>query len=145
MSDKFDFDSLETIEIPVKYKGGKYVLREATGNVAAAYRSGITGGAQLNENLKLTSLQGLGETEMDLLAGCLFVEGGKLVPRSVLGAWPDRVCQPLVVELKRISGLDNEETPEDLIDQRDKLDKKIKDLQSVKNDDTTETTTDGSD
>lgn len=120
--EEFDFDGLEMKSFPVKFKGRKYILVEASGGTVAKYRTAMLGGALMEKstagNVKVSGMGGLAEAELVLLAGCLCfaddqgnpveVKTGvySTVPIETLRAWPNRVLEPLAARAKEISAID---------------------------------------
>lgn len=116
MADVFGFDSLEPIEVPFKFRGKSYVLREASEDVACRYRNAILRVSKVEDG-KFTAGDGFADTSAILVSGCLFevTDGGeKSVPLPTVRAWPARVVKPLFQKAKEISDLDEKETPETL-------------------------------
>ncbi len=141
MSNDFNFDDLSVTEVPVSYGGIKYILREASEDVAAAYRNASIAGAKLEDG-KLVEMPGnIAGVQALLVSRCLFPITGegevstKPVPQKVVGGWPSRVVKPLFEKVKEISELDEEEDLEALFKQRDKLNERISELEegAVKN------------
>ena len=106
-----DFSTLEPIAVPVRYGGKSYTLREATGGAAVKYRNAMLACARLGPDGKPVSVSGLADLEPMLIASCLFDEQGKPVPDKTVREWPSRVLRQLFETAKRISGLDEGETP----------------------------------
>lgn len=112
------FDDITPIEIPVEISGKHYILREATGEAAAKWRSAMLRCTKLGPGGVPESVTGLAETELLLVALCLFevVEGAanKPVTMTFVANLPYRVTGKLFETAKRISGLDADEKAEDL-------------------------------
>src|SRR5690606_9047229 len=66
-----DFDDLTPIELPVKYKGKNYVLREADEGAATQYRN-LTIKAARMEDGKITGMDGVADAEPFLISLCLY-------------------------------------------------------------------------
>jgi hypothetical protein len=119
-TDEFNFDSLEAIEIPVTYKGQKYLLCDASGGTVAKYRAAMLSGAQMQRNhdksTKVSGMGGLADAEFILLAGCLWVtdpsgaRGKQNVDERVIRSWPNRITEPLCKKAKEISMVDADES-----------------------------------
>jgi len=109
-----DFDALEPIELPVKYKGKNYVLREATGEASVAYRNARLDCTQYNESGEISSIRGLASIEPLLVSLCLFKvnPAGSVEPVTVeeLSSWPARVQDKLFAKAKLISGMSETDT-----------------------------------
>ncbi len=105
--------------VNVTIAGDRYVLREATEDAHLAWDVARSAGARLEDGV----LTGMGETpkaDVLLLGKCLFRVGGKdgrtqtQVGEAVIRSWASRVVQPLVRRLKIISGIDEQETADQL-------------------------------
>jgi len=140
----FDNDETDLIQIPVTYKGQRYILTEAFGDAVAQWRNAQLAGTTMHQTGdsedKTIRLGGMADSEPLLVSLCLFNPGpdGRLpinahgnvdsrnrVPLSVVRGWPNRVVGKLFETVKKISGLDQTETVES-------LDKKIAELQRRK-------------
>ncbi len=116
---ELNFDDIAPIEIKVTIQNEKYVLEEATGQVATKYLNARLGKIKFNDG-KASSLQGIADIEPFLVSMCLFKldfgatgEVIKKTPVSVttIQSWPFRIQDQLYKEAKRISQLDKIETP----------------------------------
>lgn len=118
-----DFDDLEPIEIPVKYRGKMYILKEPTGDVVAKWRNTVLKCTKLTDG-KPSQIDGLADSEPLLVSMCLFERqesgrGGtgwvdKQVPVNVIRGWQAQVVKRLFDECKRIGQLDEADTVESL-------------------------------
>lgn len=106
-----DFDSLTLVELPVKYKGNSYILREADERAARAYRNALLSCMTLGPDGKPQTLKNLADVEPLLVSLCLFDARGKLVPKAIIETWPSRMVKKLFDKAKAISDL-NEESAE---------------------------------
>ncbi len=107
-----DFSDLTSIEVPVNIKGTKYVLLEATGEVATKYLNFRMSKIKFTSDGKPNSTQNIGDIEPFLVSMCLFLEEGrKPVSMVTVQSWPYRVQKKLFEEAKKISGLDKSEIP----------------------------------
>jgi hypothetical protein len=128
LTEEFTFD-LTPIEIKVKVGERHYILREATGEAARTYRNQMTDCLTLGDSGKPRKVSGIASLEPLLVSLCLFDQAGNLVPESILIKWPARILRKLYDKAKLISLIDDEdETVESLTKERDKLDKKLKEL-----------------
>ena len=137
----FDEADLTPVEVHVKVKGDPYVLREAGAGAAIAYNNAKMRAAKMEDG-KLSGFDGVFEADIVLLGKCLHpVDKGtrqvKLQPNGdphetdpkVIRRWLNRVYDPLVKRLKDISpGLEDKETRDTLIKQRENINKKLADL-----------------
>lgn len=109
MTESLDF-SLAIIEIPVTGPDGKsYILKEATGKAANAYRNRALESTEF-QNGRPVSVKGLASLESFLISMCLFDEKNKPVPQSVIESWPARVQKKLFEKVKEISDLGEQAT-----------------------------------
>lgn len=122
--DQFNFDTLEPVQIPVRYEGRLYLLCDASGGTVARYRNAMLGSAQMQRNqdqsVKISGMGGLADAEFTLLAGCLWyategedgkpVKGKQTVDEKVLRTWPNRVIEPLATKAKEISLVEEDKT-----------------------------------
>lgn len=114
----YDADNKEPVEIPVTYKGRKYVLKEADGSVSFAYRSAAGKGVRLvDEKVQADSITGTIEAEFTLVGGCLYHTEGEMKDKAVgtlfAKSLPNRLLKELYERAKVISGLDNKPMTED--------------------------------
>lgn len=124
MSDlnELDFEGMEPIELPVKYNGKSYLLREASADAAKEYNSARLRGMEMTfdeaGNKTAKHFDAAGEVEILLVSRCLWAEGkdGNFtlpVKREDVRLWRSKVVKKLHDEAKRISDLDEkEELPE---------------------------------
>ena len=126
----FDTDDLTPRELPVKFRGLSYVLREASEDAVCRYRNKIMECTVMQDG-KAQRVQGMADVEPLLVSLCLFEEApldtmgafhppphrdGRLyppgllpVPLEVVLSWPNRVVKKLFETAKRISDLEHEE------------------------------------
>lgn len=123
-----DFSDFSVREVPVVFPNKSYVLREASGAIAAAYRNESLKCTQFGTDGKVTSVEGMADLEAKLVHYCL-MEGDQRVPLDTIRAWPERYVKQLFAMAKEMSGLDEETLPS-LKKQRDDLNKKIAKLEA---------------
>lgn len=122
---RFDFTSLEPVEDEVVIQGQEYVLREADNKTAVAYRNAMMRAARMDDQGRVSMMDGMADAEPVLVHGCLFHKPTKFDSRGnpvwvpVVPAWvnslPHRIIKPLFERARDISGLGSEkETPESL-------------------------------
>lgn len=116
MSSEFDFDSLETIEIPVKFKGNEYVLREATSGAAKEFSNARISRVKMSGTGEATSYGSLGDLEPLLVSLCLFEASGKPVTIKFVELMPYKVQKALYNKAKEISGMDDDDPFVDSLD-----------------------------
>lgn len=137
---ELNFDDLSLIEVPVTIAGKKYVLREASEATAAAYRNASIAGAKMEDGRVSELPRNLGGLQSLLVSQCLFPyvvvdsEVGSTissipVARSLINGWPSRIVKPLFEKAKEISELDEDESLEALIKQRNRLNERIVNLE----------------
>lgn len=140
------FDSLEPVEVPVAIGQKRYVLREASADAAAKFRSAASRAARFNEEGKLTHVEGLGETELVLVANCLcFPDDANprtarvnrdgvpfLVGINHIRTWKEAIVKQLFDKAKEISpALEEKETIEAIEKRMAKDARKLADLKRV--------------
>lgn len=144
--DDLDFSDITPIELPVRINGKSYTLREATGDAACKYRNEMLKCTTLGPDGKPSTIRNMADVEPLLISLCLFDDKNRMVHHSIIRSWPNRVQNKLYETAKRISELD-ESTEEDLLKQRDEIDKQLAKLrgeeESPKNE--LDDTEDGSD
>ncbi len=126
-----DLGDLEPVQLPVKFGGNKYVLREADADAGAKYRSATTSCARMEDG-KVYGMDGIGDIQPLLVSLCLCQtnpHNGELrldtngrvvkVDLATVKSWPDRIITRLFDEAIRISPCLNEQ------DSREKLRQKI--------------------
>lgn len=116
----FDFNDLSVREVPFKYNGKDYVMREASEAASVAYRNATLRAAKMEDG-KVRGMDGLADGEPILVAACVFERyqaGNETRERPVLLAevnrWPARVVKPLYEKIKEISELEDKETVDSL-------------------------------
>jgi len=119
--EELNFDSITLIEVPVTIAGKKYVLREADGNAAIAFRNAQLQYMHFSEDGKPQSMQGMAATETLLVSLCLVDEAGANVPEQVIRKWPNRIQKTLYERAREISELDD--------DTEEALEKQMQNLQ----------------
>jgi hypothetical protein len=120
MTEILNFDDLAPVEVEVKVKGKKYILREATGHAAAQYRNAALKAAKMVDG-KVVGMDGLADAEPLLVSLCLYeledLGNGKPprerpVPVQVVRGWPARLVTALFTKVRDISDLGEGETAE---------------------------------
>ena len=107
--DELNFDSLSLIEVPVTIEGKRYVLREASGDVACKYRNALMTGTQM-EGKRVTKIGSMADAEPLLVAKCLFEVGEDELGRKAVNVgtvitWPNRIIKRLFKKVQEISDL----------------------------------------
>jgi hypothetical protein len=112
MTDAMVFESLELIEVPVTIGEDRYVMREASEEVATAYQIAMMRGMQVVDGKVRGNLGGLADAQSLLLSRCILRYGGDDKPhpvdRNVIRQWPSRIVKQLFERLTKISEIDEE-------------------------------------
>lgn len=126
-----DFTNLEPIEIPIPYGSVTYYLREASEDIHKQYRSRAMKCYDTTGVIKNPDMAA--ETPQWFVAMCLFTEPGgdskKRVDMSIVKGMPTRIVARLFDKLRKISGMDQEETPDSLRKQIEALQKQLEELE----------------
>lgn len=149
------FDTLAPITVPIVGLDKPYILREADADAKATYQSATARAARFNEEGTVSSVEGLGNVEPQLVAACLYeaecddkddpdtyrlrltpqgdVDKRYLVKESVVRKMKSSVVSKLFDTIKDISEFEEgKETEESLQKQIDKLTKRLNKLKSRK-------------
>lgn len=136
MIDELDFDSVVSIEVPVKLNKQTYVLKEASGETAAKYKNAMLRATKLEDG-KVSAIDGMADSELLLVSLCLFRrverDGGTAdepVTVAFVKTLPSRVVSKLYDTAKKISELDQDETVEALEKKIKESEEKIKKINS---------------
>jgi hypothetical protein len=117
---EINYDSVEKIEIPVKYDGRRFLLREASGDAARKYNNARTAKLTFGKGGVVTKAEGMGDLEPLLVSLCLVElvlnsktqqEEEKPVPMSEVGKFPYKLQKKLHDTVKEISDLDESDKP----------------------------------
>jgi len=108
-----EFDSLEPIRVPVKLAGKHYVLREATGHVAAQYKNKLMASTELGPDSKPVKVRNLADLDPWIVANCLRDENDLPVKEQTVRSWPSHIVEALATRAKRISGIDTSDEDEE--------------------------------
>lgn len=124
--DPMDFDDLKPVEIPVKYRGARYLLLEGTEDAVRQYQNLIFKSTKLVDG-KPSTVEGFADIESFLLSLCLVsvtvdpktsMESRKPVSLADIRKWPHKVIKPLVKRLKQISDLSRDNDDVDSLKKR---------------------------
>jgi hypothetical protein len=99
------FDSVDLRQVPVQVGRQEYILREANGAGARAYRNAMLRGARLGPDGKPVSIEGMADGELVLVQHCLVDKQGRQLHMQVLAGWPSRVLKALFQKAQEISDL----------------------------------------
>ncbi len=136
-----DFNDLTPQERRETLGGDEYVIREASEAAAVAYKNAQMRAAKMSDG-KLTGFDGYADADLVLAVACLHPvdkstgqvkvdqsgDPWTLAERTVK-RWPHRVVKRIVAVVKELSpDLEDKETRETLVKQRDNLQKKIDEL-----------------
>lgn len=139
MTDNFNFDDLEPISFPVRYRGEEYVAREATEGAAKKWRNATIRGTRM-EGGKVISMGDIADSEPLLVSLCLFKvtdKGEVPVPFNTICGWPARVVRPIHDKIKDISGLNEDDTEESLVKRIAEMEQKLQEIRRAKGADPT--------
>lgn len=108
-----DFDALVIVEIPFKFRGREYILREADADTSIKHEGYTTSCLELDSEGRPKGTKGnLAEAKIVLLSGCTFEryeDKGEIKERNVPGVvirkWPARLTDPLYQKALDISEL----------------------------------------
>lgn len=146
-NEPMNFDDISLVEVPVTIAGEEYLLVEATEATVCKFRNATFACTQYTDG-KVSSMKGLANVEPLLVSLCLIWKETRIpVKLKTIESWPNRVVTSLFERAKKISGLNEDESLEKLIEQRDELNEEIEKFktaeEAAKN--LPETTTDTSD
>lgn len=130
------------VEVPVDYRGKKYLLKQATGDAAAKWRNAVAKCAKFTKDGSPAGIVGIGDTEPLLVSLCLFFNDpsdtswfGRPVPEDSVRAFAAPFLRQLFDRAKKISSLNEvEQSLDGLKKQRFELDTKIKELEEAAED-----------
>lgn len=111
--DYSDYDEAKT-EVPVKFKGKHYVLREASGRAARIYRNASLACIVLGPEGKPATIRNLANVEPLLVSLCLWEKPNpdaaavKPTTQDFVETMPSRLQKGLFAKIKEISDLDEE-------------------------------------
>ncbi len=139
-----EFDSATLREVPITIGEKKYILREANGEAATAWRNAKSEAITLSSKGKPIGAKGIANSDPAFLSRCLFDCENNRISLAEIQGWPDKIQKTLVERLLQISDLSaSEDTVADLKSQRENLDEQIAELEeSAKNE--TDSSGDGS-
>jgi hypothetical protein len=130
MNSGLDFE-LDIVEVPITVGGTKYVLREASGDAACKYRNAMLNCTELGPDGKPSRMGNMADTEPLLVSLCLFrADNDKPVALEVVRSWPNRVVSKIYDKAKELSEIDQDDSLDGLLKQKEVLDRKIQVLMS---------------
>lgn len=115
----FNFEDLTPIKIgPFRIGEQQFVLLEADGEAARAYRKASLRGIIVNKGGRMENLNETVDAETVLVSQCLYKVDSEGNPTTRVGAevirkWPNRVIRPLFDKAKEISYLGEDEDSDD--------------------------------
>jgi len=143
-NDALVFDDVSLKEIPVSIAKIKYVLREANGKAAQAYRAATVKGLSVSKDGTMQHLSSSMVAEHVLVSHCLFKEDSGLgVGLDVIQSWPNRIIRPLFDRAKEISDLDDTETKESIQKEISKLQDRLEKIETEDPNESGDTSMDG--
>jgi hypothetical protein len=127
-----DLDSAAPIEVPVKYKGKDYLLREADADTGVAYRDLVQQSYSYNPDGSLARLDGMNRCAILLVTGCLkevLRDGSEVklgrVSEGFVKALPDKALRKLFERAKEISGFNEGKSAAELRQEIAVLEKRL--------------------
>jgi len=133
MADELDFDDITVVEIPVRFQGKRYVLREASEEATIKYRATQFRDAKLVDGKVSANMERMQELGSLLVSMCLFDEADKPVSLQTIRGWPRRVVEPLHQRALQISKLDDNATAEALEKQLASTQERLDALRNINN------------
>lgn len=115
LTSAIEFEDAGPREVPVKYAGKEYVLREATGAAAKEFKAGQLDSIGYDPDTKKPSRfkSSILDAQARLISRCLFHVGGETpnapVAVATLLTWPERLVQQVFKRLSKISDLDQDD------------------------------------
>lgn len=139
-----EFKGIELIEVPFRFKGVEYMLREADEDAACKYRNKLTASAKWGPDGKIISMGSNADVQPMLVSMCLFTKAkvklrdGQQVERDVnvdekeIRKWPTRIIRKIFEKIINISELAGDDTEESLQKEIDELTKRLDKLKAEK-------------
>lgn len=132
-----DFSSVKVAEIKVNNLLGKnYILREAKGATVVEFNDMRLKATRMSDG-KVVGIDGMANAEPFLVSRCLFevdAEGKETaISPGVVKSFPGHVMTRLYIEAKKLSKIDEEETEETVMKEMARLQKKIVEIRTAKN------------
>ena len=106
-----DLGDISLAEVNFKIGDNEFILKEASGEAACAYRNAILRSTELGPDGRPSKLSNLADTEPLLVSLCLFNIDGRRISVNDVKKWPNRIVKKLFDKAKEISEL-GEEAPE---------------------------------
>lgn len=129
------WDSAAPKEEVVTIGATTYILREASGGAASEHKDATFKAVKVNNQTNTSTFAGIADADLVLLSRCLLEDKTPsdkpdrkmLMPvgLATIRSWPNRITEPLVEYLKKISGMQSAETKESLTKQRDDVTAKL--------------------
>lgn len=129
-NDTLDFDDLAPRQQSLTINGKAYSLRECDEDGRRQWQNAKYRASRLTDG-KLTSIEGMADTDSLLVSLCLFEQVGnsgdnfRPVPLQNVRKWPPRVVKRLYEAAVQMSELDQEETAEQLREQIAKMQERL--------------------
>jgi hypothetical protein len=123
------FDSVDLRQVPVQVGRQEYILREANGAGARAYRNAMLRGARLGPDGKPVSIESMADGELVLVQHCLVDKQGRQLHMQVLAGWPSRVLKALFQKAQEISDLvERDDSEGGLVKRKEVLAKELEEV-----------------
>jgi len=117
------FASATLNEVPITIGEKKYIMREASGDAATAWRNAKVDAIKLSPSGKPVGAKGIANSDPALLARCLFDCENNRIPLDEIQSWPDKIQKTLVERLLQISELSTSEVEKSMKKFLDEMDK----------------------
>jgi hypothetical protein len=103
--------------VAYEIEGKEYVLRPAKGGGVIAYRKAVMKASQAGPDGTRQVSGEVFDTEPYLVSLCLYQvtdKGEVPVPQSTITAWPNHLMKEMYADARRVTELDDKDTPESL-------------------------------
>lgn len=123
-----EFEEMKRKEVPVKIGTREYILMEAMAGDVINYRNYMIRATRVDASKKTASVGDFAEADIYLISLCLVEitdRGNRKVPVEILRGWRNEVKNKLFTRLQQISDMLEEETIEELLQQRSLIDEKL--------------------
>jgi hypothetical protein len=114
MSEELNLDELLVREVEVVKDKKRYVLKAPSEGANIRVRNSQMRGARLVDGKLTMDAERLADSQSLLVSLCLFDEGGRPVPLSVIQSWPALYVKAIFDKAKELGGMDEEESAEAL-------------------------------
>lgn len=130
----FGVDRLKRKEEPVQIGDQNFVLRQAMAGDIIAYKNFMSRAMKVDPSKKTAQMEGYYDSEVFLICTCLVEitdKGEKLVSGNWVKKLPQDIHEALFNRAKELSGIDQEFTEEELLDQKRDIDDRLATLRKA--------------